>query len=63
MFEIHFWVYKAPLMPSGYIFYPVDPQSEKTVVGSEYFDGKQFKNASPYQILKFLTGIRIPLAL
>ena len=52
MFKIHFWVYKVLLIPSGYIFYEMDL---KTVVGSEYVDGKQFKNASSSQILKFFS--------
>ena len=57
MFKIHIWAYKVSpdsfslhLLPSG------SSKSEKTVVTSENFDGKLFKNASSRKILKFLTG-------
>ena len=49
-------MHEAPLIPSGYIFYEMDPQSEKkTVVTNEDFDGRLLKNTS-WQNLKFFTG-------
>ena len=47
MFKIHLWVHKAPHNSFKLHFlWNGSSKWEKTAVGSEYFDGKQEKNAS-----------------
>ena len=58
MSKIHFWVYKAPLNSATFSIMWI-LQVRENRVASENLDGKVFKNASPWQMFKFLSGASV----